>query len=251
IVGEVAEDLFAAGQQVDVIEGATVGQDAYLAGEIITINGTISGTLRAAGSTITLGEHAVIEGDLISYGSKPTLAEGATVLGSQEHRADQKVTRHEGNPLSGWVRATLTTLIVVLLITLLMPKTAQMLLEQVKENRARNVITGAVWLLLVIPVGLILAVTIIGLPIALTLVGVTVVAYILATGLAALFIGQWVYAKLSPEAAKQPLSWIAAVIGAAIYQGIQMFGFPGALAILIIVLFMFGTVIQTIWRSRI
>lgn len=239
------------GQQVDLMAGATVGKDAYLAGETIHISGTVSGTVRAAGGNITVGENAVIEGDLISYGSKPILEEGATVRGRQEHRADQELQGPQRNPVNSWVRSTLAMLVIVLLITWLMPQRAKTILDRVQETPARNILTGAVWLILVWPVSIILAVTLIGLPLGLVLLATTLVAYIIAAGLAALFIGRWAYSRLSPSAsAAQPLSWIAAVLGAVIYEGVQLLGFLGWVATLIVVLFTFGAILQTLWRSR-
>ncbi|MEX0649993.1 MAG: polymer-forming cytoskeletal protein [Candidatus Andersenbacteria bacterium] len=252
VTGNVEGDLFAAGQSLDLMSQTIIGSDAYLAGESIVIAGTVHGTVRAAGNSVVVESTAVIDGNLITYGAQAEIKDGATITGSREHHeGTQTAPAGTRNVLGSWVRSTIALLLLAFLISYFAPKAVRGVLAYVQANPGRSILTGLLWIILVGPIALILAVSLIGLPLALVLFFTSLVVYILATGIAALLIGSWLYGKLSPaSSAQQPLAWPAAVLGAAVYEGIQLLGFFGGLLTFILVLFILGATIQSLWQKR-
>ena len=71
-------DLFAAGGTVEITSDAVIGRDAYLAGDKITINTNIPGTVFVAASEIVLGD-ITIGGDLRVAAGKITVTSNNTI----------------------------------------------------------------------------------------------------------------------------------------------------------------------------
>lgn len=239
-------DIFAAGQSLTLTEASSIADDAYLTGQSVTIAGTISGTARIAAESVTIEPTARITGDLITYGNRPTIAEGAVISGEQRHEAREEVQprRESQSILAGWVRSVLSLAVLGLILVYIFPRFTNIVLERTRQYPAKSLGVGALWMILVWPVSILLIFTIIGIPLAFTLLFLSIIFYIVGAGYAGLLIGSWLMGKISSQ---QPLSWAHVLLGAAVYESIQLLGFLGWLVTFVFVLMALGGFIRTLW----
>lgn len=241
-----AKDLFAAGSQVAVSDQTSVSGDAYLAGQIIEINGRVQGTTRIASENIVLGPKAVIAGDLITYGQsepKITLESGAQILGERRHVTPAEAARPargdgSQNNVLGWVLNVLTWFVVSFLLLLGLPGLTSRVIAQANARPWQSIGWGVLWWILLIPVSIMLIASVIGWPLAIALLALTAALTVAALGYAALIIGSWITRKLLKQ--DQPLNWQAALVGAVAIALIGLAPVIGWLAITLLLMLAFG-----------
>lgn len=243
-------DLFAAGQKVQIATGTTVGGDAYLAGETITVAGEIDGDVRIAGAAITIEAGATIHGNLTTYGNtQPTIAEGARIEGTTQHI--QQEFEKRGGGLMAWITSVISLWLLALVLNYLAPRFTQQVLATAKAQAGKSALFGLGWYVLLIPAAVILAISLVGIPLVIGLIAVTVLLTLMATALAALAIGTYVQQKLNSSGGERTNKfWIQALLGAVIYQAVQALPLIGGLATLILVLVMMGAILLTFRANR-
>ncbi|MGP6146761.1 hypothetical protein ACTU7M_06325 [Jeotgalibaca sp. A122] len=191
--GEVAQDTFMAGQTLTIGEDASLGRDLFTAGstiiqagaverhmfgagDSIVLNGSIGGDVNLDLNRLSLGNAAVINGDLTYTSDKEANMEsGAQVQGETDFRQvernrqdmyNRQMRRGFGSQIWFAVLSVLSAALIWLVIKLWRPtwweRTAQPLLERPLATMGIGLLA-----LLVTPLlGILLMITIIGIPLA-------------------------------------------------------------------------------------
>lgn len=253
VESEIEGDLFAAGQNLVIGADSFVGGSAYVAGESVVIRGEIEGDIRAGVNRLTVAEGAVIRGDLITYGERePVVESGATVLGERTHNQSEMAGREFGeeNLLMKWVRSVLSLFIVAIVLVYVLKSFTASALSTLRAKTGLSFVVGILSLLLALPLAVILLVSVIGIPFTFVVLGMLMIGYVLAAGLAAVFIGQAIMNRLgSSSSSENTLSWVHALLGAVVYEGVQLITGIGGFITLIVVMFTFGSVLITWWSG--
>ena len=100
INGELGRGLAAAGGQVSVLPGATVGGGIMMAGDRLSLAGPVGGSVLAGGSRLEV--NAPIEGDLKFSGEALHLGSAATIGGSGSYTGPSEPEREPGAPTVEW-----------------------------------------------------------------------------------------------------------------------------------------------------
>lgn len=244
----VGDDLHAAGQTVE-ISGNTAG-DVFAAGRTVVIAGAVGGSVWAAGENIILKPGATVAGDLRTFGAnEPTVEAGAAVQGEMIHRmgTGERERADSRFLLLPWIRSVAALFTLACVLVYGARAFSRQVIETVGKSSGKSFVTGAIWMLLFIPVSVILLITLVGIPLAGGVVLVTGLVCLAATGIAAAGLGKWVMGKLAKDSAGE-LGWTHALVGAVIYKGIQLLPSFGWLLTSILALVFFGAAIRTLFK---
>lgn len=185
------------GGRVNVPEGTTIDGDVVLIGGTLDVRGTIdgnavtlggtvrvSGTVRgnvvALGERVELNESAVVEGNVVTAGGRTIIHPDARIEG----RTDGAIGFGDGripHPLARtWELLLIPGLFAVsLLILALWPARVEAVTDHFKSNTGRSLVIGLLTMILALPAGILMVVTIIGIPVALLLAAVLLAARLL------------------------------------------------------------------------
>jgi hypothetical protein len=244
------DDLFAAGNNITISDKTIISGDAYVAGNQVTVNGVIDGTLRSAAEHLILGPNSHLTGDLIIYGDRdPTLAAGSLIDGQIIHRLDVRATNSRSFQLTllNWVRGVVTWFIVALVLMYLAPRHIQNIQSQVRKSPGRSFAIGIIGFILAIPVSIFLLITVVGVPLALVTIFFSLLTFSLALIHAPILIGSWSMQRLSKQSAG-PLSWQHILLGAVLFKTIPIIPIVGSLLLILIVVLVFGALLIHMWE---
>ena len=232
INGAVGNDLWAAGSNVSVnapvvdnarLAGsyvvlqppASVGGDAYLAGNSVEVLGRVERDLKVGAANVILASEvggsvlanagkvkalpgAVIRGDLIVTGpNAPEIAPGAQVLGRVEHHMEA-AGRRWGlmNWLARWMLMFLATLILGAAAIALSARWTDRIAEELARRPGYALLAGIIGLIVIPLICVLLAVTVIGIPLAIVLFALYGVALLLSFVFVSYLIGGWLLGRL-------------------------------------------------------
>ncbi|MBI1833917.1 MAG: polymer-forming cytoskeletal protein [Candidatus Andersenbacteria bacterium] len=252
ITSEVTGDVFVAGQNLTLTEDSSVGDDLYAGGSDIIIAGKVGGDVRVASEQVTIKSTARIDGDVQVASDKDPIIEEGAIIGGELKRIHSEVVRPKPvfqAHLANWVRQVVSLFVVALLLLLIFPRVTQNLLTTMQQSPLKRLGVGFLWMVLLIPTAILLLISIIGWPLAFALIAGTVVAGIISTGAAALLVGQWVMRKTSPNSTSN-LTWTHALLGAVVYQTIQLIPVVGWLVACVIVLIALGSIARLLIPQR-
>jgi len=236
-----------AGEAV-VPEGTTAG-DVVAIGGRVTVDGTVEGDAVAIGGGVSLGPNAVINGDAVSIGGMVLKSQGAAIKGKVTEVGFPKLAAAGLLPLGlllgflGVFKLIVFTgfIALALLIAGLFPAQIGKISYDVETDVLKAALIGLAGLIMIVPVGALLLVSIVG--ILLIPVELLFVAF-------ALFIGNVAMAQLIGKkivhALKKPsqpivletaygllLLWLAGwvpILGGAVHLAVLVIGFGGFLA---------------------
>lgn len=211
IDASVAGDVMAAGAQVSIVEGAAVGGRAWLAGDDVTVAGTVGRELRIGARTATIS--GAVDGDAIVWAEEIRIESGAHIAGDFTYRSldeadidpasriDGDVTfirserprRAAGSVLAAAVGVGLVTAAGLFVLgiaqVLLAPGLMLGAARTLRASKLKSLAVGAA-VFLSAPFALILlAVSIVGVPLLIVTVAAYVVALATALFVASLAIG--------------------------------------------------------------
>ena len=210
ISGDYENDLFVAGEDVSILEDATLGRDVYLAATTAAISADIPGNLYATGTNLVL-EDITISGDvLLSFGNI-TFGKNVKILGTLSYNNDASISgtvpdceldiyynpTSESSPfLSGLISTVLSfcgyTIVLVILV-LIAPKWLQKLSAIAKSyDSKKGLIDLGIGFALLIgtPIAAILLIaTLVGLPLGLLGLALYIILIYLSTLITGYFIG--------------------------------------------------------------
>lgn len=259
ITGDIRDDVRVAGGNIN-LTGATIGDSVSIAGDKLVIDsdtsilgglvyggssltlsgnigrgvvggsdssridGLVSKTVQVSVTELTIDNNAVIQGDL-KYSSDNEAAINGQILG--------EVSRSAGSDLglddifksfaTGYnVWAFISALVVALVMLLLFPSMFKSAHKNLVKNPWRVARKGVIALILAVPLTGLLAVTIVGIPLALVIIACWLIAIYLAKFYVAYSLGSTMLAKLKPQKDKKTATYMALVIGIALYYVARM-----------------------------
>jgi cytoskeletal protein CcmA (bactofilin family) len=205
---QIGGNVLAAGGDM-TIDGAVAGT-VHISGGTIVINGPVSGSVDINGAKLTLGEKAVLSGDLHFRGPQaPIIAPGALVHGKTQYTKDDFGSSDFGRfaggvSLGAALIMLLISVLIALVLFLVFKKHANTLLQSSLVDPWKNIGNGLIGLILTVVISGGLIVSIFGFPIG--IFGLLLLAQlgILASALSGVVFGVWVVRVLFKKADHQP-----------------------------------------------
>lgn len=183
INGEYERDLFALGNNLTISDGAKVGRDVFIAGNIITIKSEVPGDIFVAANKIVL-DGAVIKGDLNVAANSVDFRGEVKIEGTFKHNDDiKKLSEIKGvkeetytipkirlDPVYSMLFGIASKLVAMIVLVLVCKKFLAALIEKIKSDTSSD-LTHTVLIglgsLLLVPISMIvLLITIVGVPVA-------------------------------------------------------------------------------------
>lgn len=237
--GGTANCFYAAGETV-ALRGSA--KSAALAGDTVTIDGTVDGDVEVWADKLILGKNARITGTVNAHVSEdPERAAGAEVGALKIDRTENEDTSTLNDIVGGIVAAALSTCFVALLLELVFPRATASAAGMLHQHPTPLWVSGLLGTVAIVPAVLLLIISIAGLPLAGALACAVIGVALVSTAFAGCAIARMVGHNQNRYA-------MAAVggIAAGALTGLPLIGyFISGVAFV----FMFGYVIQIIWRN--
>lgn len=244
-------DIFLAGNTV-TIDTDSAGKDVYAFARELTIHAVVQGNIWVASDHVTIARDSIIHGNVYVLGDTEPVIEkgerGAVVEGQIIHKSmpGKQFDREDRAGLVGWVRSVVALFVLSLVMVYLARALTARAIGTFGKQRGKALLTGILWLLLVVPACGLLLISLVGIPVAFGLLALTLLLGLAATGVAAAGVGRWVLTRLSRETNPE-LTWVHALTGAVVYKIIQLIPVVGGLFTLILFLLFFGAVLLSLF----
>jgi len=263
IGGAYSGEIMAAGGQITVTQEARVAKDSYIAGGNIAFNGSEAGNLHLAGKTVYL--NGTIQRNLIVRGGQITIGPHAVINGNFNYFARQEATVEAGARIAGtttfhkttglpkgpgffvaffafwWFVKFLILLTAAYLLWYVLRNKTVLIVQRATSGFGRELLRGfAIFILL--PVAAILSfITVIG-----ALAGVaSLLVYALLLAIAAPIAGLVTASLLLKR--RTDLRWYHILLGMAVFDIVMLIPFIGWLAGLIVYLATLGSLAMVLW----
>lgn len=237
--GSAANCFYAMGETV-ALRGSA--KSAALAGDTVTIDGTVEGDVEVWADKLILGKNARITGTVSAHVSEdPERAAGAEVGALKIDRTENEDTSTLNDIVGGIVAAVLSTCFIALLLELVFPRATASAAGMLHQRPTPLWMSGLLGTISVVPTILLLIISIAGLSLAGTLLCAVIGVALVSTAFAGCAIARMVGHNQNRYA-------MAAVggIAAGALTGLPLIGdFVSGVAFV----FMLGYVIQIIWRN--
>ena len=218
-------------------------KSAALAGDTVTIDGTVEGDVEVWADKLVLGKNARITGTVNAHVSEdPERAAGAEVGALKIDRTENESAATTANDIiGGIVAAALSTCFVALLLELVFPRATASAAGMLHQRPTPLWVSGLLGTIAVVPAVLLLIISIAGLPLAGTLLcGVIGIALVSSA-----FAGCAIARMVGHSQNRYAMAAVGGVIAGAL-TGLPLVGdFISGVAFV----FMLGYVIQIIWRN--
>lgn len=237
--GSTANCFYAAGETV-ALRGSA--KSAALAGDTVTIDGTVDGDVEVWADKLILGKNARITGTVSAHVSQdPERAEGAQVGALKIDRTENEDTSTVNDIIGGIVAAALSTSFVAILLELVFPRATASAAGMLHQRPTPLWVSGLLGTIAIVPTVLLLIISIAGLSLAGTLMCAVIGIALVSTAFAGCAIARMVGHNQNRYA-------MAAVggVAAGALTGLPLIGdFISGVAFV----FTLGYVIQIIWRN--
>lgn len=237
--GSTANCFYAMGETV-ALRGST--KSAVLAGDTVTIDGTVDGDVEVWADKLVLGKNARITGTVNAHVSEnPERAAGAEVGALKIDRTENEDTSTLNDIVGGIVAAALSTCFIALLLELVFPRATASAAGMLHQRPTPLWVSGLLGTVAIVPAVLLLIISIAGLSLAGALMCAVIGVALVSTAFAGCSIARMVGHNQNRFA-------MAAVGGlaAGALTGLPLIGgFISGVAFV----FMLGYVIQIIWRN--
>lgn len=235
-----ANCFYAIGETV-ALRGST--KSAALAGDTVTIDGTVEGDVEVWADKLVLGKNARITGTVNAHVSEdPERAAGAEVGALKIDRTENESAATTANDIiGGIVAAALSTCFVALLLELVFPRATASAAGMLHQRPTPLWVSGLLGTIAVVPAVLLLIISIAGLPLAGTLLcGVIGIALVSSA-----FAGCAIARMVGHSQNRYAMAAVGGIAAGAL-TAIPLVGdFISGVAFV----FMLGYVIQIIWRN--
>ena len=234
-----ANCFYAMGETV-ALRGST--KSAALAGDTVTIDGTVEGDVEVWADKLILGKNARITGTVSAHVSEdPERAAGAEVGALKIDRTENEDTSTVNDIIGGIVAAALSTCFIALLLELVFPRATASAAGMLHQRPTPLWVSGLLGTIAIVPAVLLLIISIAGLSLAGALLCVVIGIALVSSAFAGCAIARMVGHNQNRYA-------MAAVggVAAGALTGLPLIGdFISGVAFV----FMLGYVIQIIWRN--
>ena len=218
-------------------------KSAALAGDTVTIDGTVEGDVEVWADKLVLGKNARITGTVNAHVSEdPERAAGAEVGALKIDRTEnESAATTANNIIGGIVAAALSTCFVALLLELVFPRATASAAGMLHQRPTPLWVSGLLGTIAVVPAVLLLIISIAGLSLAGTLLcGVIGIALVSSA-----FAGCAIARMVGHSQNRYAMAAIGGVIAGALTGLPLVGGFISGVAFV----FMLGYIIQIIWRN--
>lgn len=237
--GSTANCFYAMGETV-ALRGSA--KSAALAGDTVTIDGTVDGDVEVWADKLILGKNARITGTVNAHVSEdPERAAGAEVGALKIDRTENEDTSTLNDIVGGIVAAALSTCFIALLLELVFPRATASAAGMLRQRPTPLWVSGLLGTVAIVPAVLLLIISIAGLSLAGALMCAVIGVALVSTAFAGCAIARMVGHNQNRYA-------MAAVggVAAGALTGLHLIGgFISGVAFV----FMLGYVIQIIWRN--
>ena len=234
-----ANCFYAAGETV-ALRGSV--KSAALAGDTVTIDGTVDGDVEVWADRLILGKNARISGTVNAHVSEdPERAAGAEVGALKIDRTEHEDTSTANDVIGGIVAAALSTCFVALLLELVFPRATASAAGMLHQRPTPLWVSGLLGTVAVVPTVLLLIISIAGLSLAGALMcGVIGIALVSAA-----FAGCAIARMVGHSQNRYAMAAVGGII-AGVLTAIPLVGdFISGVAFV----FTLGYIIQIIWRN--
>lgn len=237
--GSAANCFYAVGETV-ALRGSA--KSAALAGDTVTIDGTVEGDIEVWADKLILGKNARITGTVNAHVSEdPERAAGAEVGALKIDRTENEDTSAINDVIGGIVAAALSTCFVALLLELVFPRATASAAGMLHQRPTPLWVSGLLGTIAIVPAVLLLIISIAGLSLAGTLLcGVIGIALVSSA-----FAGCAISRMVGHNQNRYAMAAVGGVIAGAL-TGLPLVGdFISGVAFV----FTLGYIIQIIWRN--
>lgn len=237
--GSTANSFYAIGETV-ALRGSA--KSAALAGDTVTIDGTVEGDVEVWADKLILGKNAHITGTVNAHVSEdPERAAGAEVGALKIDRTENEDTSTVNDVIGGIVATALSTCFVALLLELVFPRATASAAGMLHQRPMPLWVSGLLGTVAIVPAVLLLIISISGLSLAGALLcGVIGIALVSSA-----FAGCAIARMVGHNQNRYAMAAVGGVIAGA-FTGLPLVGdFISGVAFV----FMLGYVIQIIWRN--
>lgn len=237
--GSAANCFYAIGETV-ALRGSA--KSAALAGDTVTIDGTVEGNVEVWADKLILGKNAHITGTVNAHVSEdPERAAGAEVGALKIDRTENEDTSTVNDVIGGIVAAALSTCFVALLLELVFPRATASAAGMLHQRPMPLWVSGLLSTIAIVPTVLLLIVSIAGLSLAGALLcGVIDIALVSSA-----FAGCAIARMVGHSQNRYAMAAVGGIAAGAL-TAIPLVGdFIGGVAFV----FTLGYIIQIIWRS--
>lgn len=237
--GSTANCFYAVGETV-ALRGSA--KSAALAGDTVTIDGTVDGDVEVWADKLILGKNARITGTVSAHVSQdPERAEGAQVGALKIDRTENEDTSTVNDIIGGIVAAALSTGFVAILLELVFPRATASAAGMLHQHPTPLWVSGLLGTVAVVPAVLLLIISIAGLSLAGTLMcGIIGLALISAA-----FTGTAIARMVGHNQNRYTMAAVGGIVAGALTALPLMGNFVSGVAFV----FTLGYVIQIIWRN--
>lgn len=234
-----ANCFYAIGETV-ALRGST--KSAALAGDTVTIDGTVEGDVEVWADKLILGKNARITGTVNAHVSEdPERAAGTEVGALKIDRTENEDTSTVNDVIGGIVAAALSTCFVALLLELVFPRATASAAGMLRQHPTPLWVSGLLGTIAIAPAVLLLIISIAGLSLAGTLLcGVIGIALVSSA-----FAGCALARMVGHNQNRYAMAAVGGIIVGALTGLPLVGGFISGVAFV----FMLGYVIQIIWRN--
>ena len=234
-----ANCFYAIGETV-ALRGST--KSAALAGDTVTINGTVDGDVEVWADKLILGKNARITGTVNAHVSEdPERAAGTEVGALKIDRTENEDTSTVIDVIGGIVAAALSTCFVALLLELVFPRATASAAGMLRQHPTPLWVSGLLGTIAIAPAVLLLIISIAGLSLAgILLCGVIGIALVSSA-----FAGCVLARMVGHNQNRYAMAAVGGIIAGALTGLPLAGGFISGVAFV----FMLGYVIQIIWRN--
>lgn len=237
--GSTANCFYATGETV-ALRGSA--KSAALAGDTVTIDGTVEGDVEVWADKLILGKNAHVTGTVNAHVSKdPERAAGAEVGALKIDRTENEDTSTVNDVIGGIVAAALSTCFVALLLELVFPRATASAAGMLHQRPMPLWVSGLLGTIAIIPAVLLLIISIAGLSLAGALMcGVIGIALVSSA-----FAGCAIARMVGHNQNRYAMAAVGGIAAGALTALPLMGNFVSGVAFV----FTLGYVIQIIWRN--
>ena len=234
-----ANCFYAAGETV-ALRGSA--KSAALAGDTVTIDGTVEGDVEVWADKLILGKNARITGTVNAHVSQdPERAEGAQVGALKIDQTEDEDTSTVNDTIGSIVAAALSTCFVSLLLELVFPRATASAGGMLRQRPMPLWVSGLLGTFAIVPAVLLLIISIAGMSLAGALVcGIIGIALVSAA-----FAGT----AIARVVGHNQNRYIMAAVGGIIAGAVTALPLVGDFVSGVAFVFTLGYIIQTIWRN--
>lgn len=237
--GSTANCFYAMGETV-ALRGST--KSASLAGDTVTIDGTVEGNVEVWADKLVLGKNARITGTVNAHVSEdPERAAGAEVGALKIDRTENEDISTVNDVIGGIVAAALSTCFVALLLELVFPRATASAAGMLRQHPAPLWMSGLLGTVATVPAVLLLIISIAGLSLA----GALMCAMIGIALVSAAFTGTAIVRMVGHNQNRYAMAAVGGIAAGALTALPLMGNFVSGIAFV----FTLGYIIQIIWRN--